>query len=347
VNIPLRAAAVCARFLFIASLCAVSLAGCATPADAAPDAAMAPDAGPFSDSAAPFDAAESTDAAAEADFGAALEFGVVSDAASADSGSLLSDGHEVLFVGNSYTYFHDLPARYRDFAATLPRAPIRVESVTAGGYTLSQHARDAAMDGTPLAGHLRMGPPEALSWDVVVLQEQSQTPGFPEGSAPRVASEAAAAELASLALARGAAVLVYATWGRAFGDAMNPTLYPDFLTMESRLESGYRAIAAAASAVGARVRIAPVGAAFARVHAAVVASGLDPLTAGSDFLALYADDGSHPSPRGSYLAACVIAGAITGTDPRALPDAPGLAPDVCAALRDVAAETLADPAWAP
>jgi hypothetical protein len=269
------------------------------------------------------------------------------DAEAALAGSLLTGGHEVLFVGNSYTYVNDLPARYRDFAATLPAAPVRIESVTAGGYTLSQHARDAATDGTALAGHLRTGTPDTTSWDVVVLQEQSQTPGFPEGSPPRLASEEGASALARLAAAKGAAVLLYATWGRARGDAMNPTLYPDFLTMEARLEEGYRALADVAVSAGARVRIAPVGAAFARVYAAVVASGLDPLASGSDFLALYADDGSHPSARGTYLAACVILGAISGVDPRTLPDALGLDASVCAALRDTAASTLADPMWTP
>jgi hypothetical protein len=308
------------------------------------------DAGASVDAAVPIDARVS-DAAPSTDAG--LDAGAPDadslDAAlpTADAGALLTDGHEVLFVGNSYTYVNDLPALHRVFAEALPPAPVRIESVTAGGYTLAQHATDAATDGTPLAGHLRTGTPEATSWDVVVLQEQSQTPGFPEGSPPRRASEEGAASLARLAAAKGASVLLFATWGRARGDAMNPALYPDFLTMEARLEEGYRALADVATAAGARVRIAPVGAAFARVHADVVAAGLDPLAAGSDFLALYDADGSHPSARGTYLAACVIVGVIAGVDPRTLPDAPGLDASTCAALRDTAASTVADPMWAP
>jgi hypothetical protein len=345
-NALLRGVAARATVRTVASLVVASLVACGTPADTAPDSAIPFDGPSSSDSAAPRDAAEASDSAPASDAGAATDLGLDADAASPDSGSLLTDGHEVLFVGNSYTFANDLPALHRLFAEAMPLTPVRVESVTAGGYTLSQHARDAATDGTALAGHLRTGPPEATSWDVVVLQEQSQTPGFPAGSPARLASEEGASALARLAAAKGAAVLLYATWGRARGDAMNPTLYPDFLTMEARLEEGYRALADVAIAAGARVRIAPVGAAFARVHAAVVASGLDPLAPGSDFLALYVDDGSHPSARGTYLAASVIQGAVTGTDPRSLPDAPGLDPAVCAALREVAAETLADPVWA-
>jgi hypothetical protein len=335
-------------FVLACTLVALAWIG-ACEADAAPprDAAVSADAG-TNDAAPSTDATFDADPPTDADTpDAAPARDAAPPPADAGAGSLLTDGHEVLFVGNSYTYANDLPSLHRLFAGSLPPVPVRIDSVTAGGYTLAQHATDAATDGTALAGHLRTGTSDATSWDVVVLQEQSQTPGFPEGSPPRRASEEGAASLARLAATKGAAVLLFATWGRARGDAMNPTLYPDFLTMEARLEEGYRALAASAAAAGARVRIAPVGPAFARVHADVVAAGRDPLAAGSEFLALYVADGSHPSARGTYLAACVILGAITGVDPRTLPDALGLDASVCAALRDTAAATLADPVWAP
>ena len=62
---------------------------------------------------------------------------------------------------------------------------------------------------------------------------------------------------------------------------------------------------------GVAVRLAPVGAAFRHVHDGVVAAGGEPTAADSPFLALYDPDGSHPSPRGAYLAACVLAATAT------------------------------------
>jgi hypothetical protein len=261
--------------------------------------------------------------------------------------SLLESGNSALFVGNSYTYVNDLPLVYREASMLLPPTPVRVESVTAGGYLLAQHATDAMTDGTALATFLRTGTAEETAWDVVVLQEQSQIPGFPEGNPERDASLDGASALGQLALARNASVVLYLTWGRELGDETNPGLYPDFQTMEDMLEDGYRAMSVRLASEGVDVRIAPVGPAFERVHADVVAAGGDPTAEGSDFDLLYDSDGSHPAPRGTYLAMCVILGTITGLDPFTFPDGAGLTPDEARAMRLVARATLADPTWTP
>ena len=143
--------------------------------------------------------------------------------------------------------------------------------------------------------------------------------------------------------------MLYVTWGRERGDETNPALFPDFETMEAALEAGYRSMAVRLTAEGRTVRLAPVGPAFARVHASVVAAGGDPVAEGSAFDALYDPDASHPSALGTYLAACVILSTITGRDPDSFADAPSLALDPAAAatMRAVAHDVLADPAWAP
>lgn len=260
---------------------------------------------------------------------------------------LLEVGNATLFVGNSYTYVNDLPLVYREAATLLPPSPVRVESVTAGGYLLAQHATDATTDGTALAVFMRTGTPAETAWDVVVLQEQSQIPGFPPGNPEREASLDGASALGALALARSASVVLYLTWGRELGDDTNPALFPDFTTMEERLEGGYRAMAARLEGEGVDVRIAPVGPAFARVHAAVLAEGGDPTAEGSDFDLLYDGDGSHPAPRGTYLAMCVILSTITGVDPIGFADGAGLTREEAAALRLVARATVSDPTWTP
>ena len=77
----------------------------------------------------------------------------------------------------------------RQARSILAYAPEDIEYCTritySGGYTLAQHARDAMTDGTPLSRWLRTGTREETSFDAVVLQEQSQTGGLPEGGADR------------------------------------------------------------------------------------------------------------------------------------------------------------------
>jgi len=328
----------------VALVALVALDACAEPTAMRVDAAVS-DAGPHDDAAVPAGDAAVPDAA--------VPDAAVPDAALLDGGadvgfpSLVTFGHDVLYVGNSYVFTNDVPASHRVLAAALPAVPVRVEAVAFGGYTLAQHATDARTDGTMLSRALRENPVDARAYDAVILQEQSQIGGFPEGQAARAASLEAAVSLARLATGNGSALVLYETWGRARGDGMNPDLYPDFATMQDRLDEGYRGMEARLRAEGARVRLAPVGAAFRRVHAAASEGGADPLADGSAFLALYEGDGSHPSAQGAYLAACVLVGTITGASPLGYPDGPRVAPTDAERLRAVAAATLEDPAWQP
>jgi hypothetical protein len=212
---------------------------------------------------------------------------------------------ELLFVGNSYTYYNDLDQLVASFATSLLGAPIVTASrVAAGGYRLPQHASDAATDATPLAAFLGTGPYPA--WTFVVLQDQSQLPGFPESQQERIDSVAASVELARRATEHRATTLLFQTWGRRNGDASNPDRFPDFLTMNNLLAEGYTQMEQAIRAAGYPVRRVPVGAAFAAIREGDLAAGKDPLDSASLFFRLYASDGSHPSLEGSYLAAATF-----------------------------------------
>ena len=245
----------------------------------------------------------------------------------------------VLFVGNSYVYTNDVPGQLRAMI------PATTEEVAPGGYTLAQHAVDAATPGTALDGWLGDDGPR---WDAVILQEQSQIGGFPLAHSwmeARLASLDGAAALGQRAARRGATVILYATWGRALGDPTEPTLFATYLAMQRQLDDGYLHTAELLRARGVATRGAPVGAAFQRVYDDVVAEGGDPVAAGSAFMALYEADGSHPSPRGAYLAACVLAVTATGADPVEFADAVALGPSVSASLRAVCAAATAEPRW--
>jgi hypothetical protein len=284
------------------------------------------------------DDASSVDAGARDDAGLAD----ASDDASSDGGE--PTGHEVLFVGNSYVFTNDVSGRYRTIAEAIA-PPVRVEVVAPGGYTWAQHAADARTDGTELARLLRTGTPEETAFDAMILQEQSQIGAFPAADPGRTMSVGAAVELAALARARDADVVLYVTWGRRDGDELNPILFPTFEAMQDLLDAGYSSLARYLAAQGTRVRLAPVGAGFRAVFDDVAASGADPLEAGSAFHALYEADGSHPSPRGAYLAACILAGAVFEIDPASFPDDAALGADASAGLREPCARALADPRW--
>jgi hypothetical protein len=73
-----------------------------------------------------------------------------------------------------------------------------------------------------------------------------------------------------------------------------------------------------------RADVAPAGEAWAR---ALSKPGHPPL---------WLDDGSHPTPAGTYLAACVLFATIFDRDPRGLPYRAGLSPEAAAELQAAA-----------
>jgi len=225
------------------------------------------------------------------------------------SGAVAAD-HAVLFVGNSYTGKNDLAGLYATLVAEgQPQwSDVVVLARTPGGYTLAGHWQDAQTPGELL--HELMVDPDP-PWDFVVLQDQSQIPGFPQDNFEWLASRDGAVGLAGLAAAEGAAIRLYLTWGRFNGDAQNPTLYPDYSTMQGLLVEGYDAYAAAIADAGLSSEIVGVGAGWQLAYDDAVAAGVDPL-GDTLFSRLYSSDGSHPSLLGSYLAACIFYGALTG-----------------------------------
>jgi len=208
----------------------------------------------------------------------------------------------VLFVGNSYTYYFELPVEVAALAP--PATPLITTSVTVGGATLGDHWAGAAKDAITAGGHA-----------VVVLQGQSQEPLLD------AAGFAANADLlAGAATSAGAEVAFYQTWARRAGDPFYaaPASGGTPAAMQDGLTAGY-----AAAATRNHAAVAPVG--EARRLALAEAPTLE----------LFDPDGSHPSAAGAYLAAAVLVETLTGQPPT---DAPRLGLDAAtrATLRDVA-----------
>lgn len=89
------------------------------------------------------------------------------DAWSGEVPAAASGSLQVLFLGNSYTYANDLPGTLTAVARSLGDN-VAADAFAKGAYRLMDHARDERS----------LAKIKARSWNFVVLQEQSQFPGF-------------------------------------------------------------------------------------------------------------------------------------------------------------------------
>lgn len=255
-----------------------------------------------------------------------------------------ADDPEILLIGNSYTGGNNLAAMLASLSAAGVDHWSSVDTTahSPGGRQLWQHLEDA--DGSNGDTTLRqLLVTDDAAWDHVTIQEQSQIPGFPPGQADYDASLDAAIGLDDLVEAAGADTVFFMTWGRRLGDSMNPDIYPDYPSMQALLADGYLSYAAATSTPGRPVTVAPVGYGFRTVWEDLEAAGEDPTADGTLFSDLYAGDGSHASPAGTYLAACVIFASITGRSPVGVPWGPdALDEATIELLQEVAHRTVLD-----
>lgn len=115
----------------------------------------------------------------------------------------------VLFIGNSYTYFHDLPRTLQTMAAMSGQASIEVATVLEGGATLKRHWTDGKA-----VQAIRKG-----SWNYIVLQDQSQTPATLPDTTLRY-GKLFGDEIAAVK----AKPVLYVTWHRKGRPAMQDSL---------------------------------------------------------------------------------------------------------------------------
>ncbi len=192
----------------------------------------------------------------------------------------------MLFIGNSYTFSNDLPGTLADMASTSKVPPsIEVAEVLAGGATFKS-LWDAG------EAQKRIG---EKTWTHVVLQGQSLEPLWQP-----TAFKTYGSKFADAILATPARVVWFATWARLEGDPSYSETWgggtPD--GMQDGLTAGYTALATKYPSS----LLVKVGEAFRLVKKERPA------------LALQVDDKSHPSPAGTYLAACMFYVALSGKD---------------------------------
>lgn len=218
----------------------------------------------------------------------------------------------VLLIGNSYSSSNDLPGMLTELAASEGKT-LTAELVAEGGWSLGDHANSTAT----------MGLIESLSWDYVILQEQSVIPSLTDYRekymypAARVLDEATSSA--------GAETLLFMTWGRENG--MTDVGFSSYAAMQDQLTIAYRGLG---EELGAR--ILPAGVAWQR------AIGKD-----AD-LNLWQLDGSHPTVAGSYLVACVMYASIYQESPVGASYRAGLPRGEARTLQEVA-ETVVLNSW--
>jgi hypothetical protein len=192
----------------------------------------------------------------------------------------------VLFIGNSYTYFNNLPDVFAKLvdASHLKKTDYAMQAP--GGWRLKDHwdkgqARQAI---------------QSQKWDYVVLQDQSQLGDehVIDGK-PRITTDEnfypTAIEMAKAIQTAGAIPVFYLTWAKK-------AVFED----QAMLDNAYFRAAKETKSI-----VAPVGVAWAEVRSK------------NPGIELYIEDGSHPSPAGTYLAACVFYATIIGRSPIGLP----------------------------
>ena len=202
---------------------------------------------------------------------------------------LLSFGQlkkEVLFIGNSYTYYNNLPDLVNEIALSFGDTLMH-ESSTPGGSNFNAHSTNAQT----------LNKINQKQWDYVVLQAQSQELSF---SHFQVANDSYpyAEILVDSIFANSSCTepLFFMTWGRKYGDQSNCQFYPPvctYLGMQQRLRENYLDMSFLHNA-----SCSPVGMAWKKFIEI------------DSTLNLYSSDNSHPSIYGSYLAACTFYSSI-------------------------------------
>ena len=189
---------------------------------------------------------------------------------------------KILFIGNSYTFVHDVPGTLKKIARSKGKH-IDVDMAVKPGATFAQHAGDSEI----------LDKIASKSWDYIVLQEQSQRMAW-DGDQFQRESFTPAMTLVQYIQQKvpGAKILLYSTWGRKNGDKDNCAILAEVCTyegMQRRITAAYGQLAARANAV-----VVPVGKVWQYVRQK------------NPTIELYEADETHQSVAGAYLSAATF-----------------------------------------
>jgi hypothetical protein len=261
-----------------------------------------------------------------------------------EAGQVAEPPLKVLFIGNSYTSVNDLPALVTALAEAAGGRKIETGQHLVGACTFERHVREqTAIDKI-----------RERKWDAVVLQENSMQPILNPESMHRYA------RILQWEISKqGAKTVFYLTWARQhipqMQDGADPATSPEYARAVYQAAGGVDAIGfenwckqhrsgLTGGLNGAYFRIAR------ELNASVAPIGMAWKKALADDpnLVLYQSDRSHPTPTGSYLAACVFYATLFDKSPLGLPGElkkwpwvlVRVAPDEAKRLQEVAWQTV-------
>ena len=218
--------------------------------------------------------------------------------------------YSILFIGNSMTYYHDMPTAIFEKMAASAGFDVTVRSVTAGGRFLWEHL---SLDDEPArAAKAALAADKAGVYDFVVLQE-----GMPDLYTRTENFYEAVRILTGKIRDLGAKPALYARMGNKRG---NPELDDPACTYEHV----YQTIVKAHETISQELDI-PV----AWAVRAAYEMNEEPLP-----FDLYDPDRSHPSYAGSYVAALCVFTVLFGADPTMITYDGELSPDQAALCRE-------------
>ena len=197
----------------------------------------------------------------------------------------------ILFVGNSYTQCNGGLENMLKSLAASKGIEIEAEASAIGGYSLQKHC----------SNQQTLDKIRSKAWDYVVLQEFSLYPSYPPEVVDTITYPYAKI-LSNMVHDKSVCTQLYfyMTWGRKNGYLSDTTYMPltSFDGMQRRLAESYCEMA-----VDNDGSVAPVGMAWKYVRD------------NYPEINLYTEDNSHPSPQGTYLAACVFYASIFNSSP--------------------------------
>lgn len=231
--------------------------------------------------------------------------------------SAQNDHARVLFIGNSYTDVNNLPNLVQRVSESAGCA-VEYESYTPGGCTFMNHCNNQSIN------LIRQG-----GWDVVVLQEQSQLPSFPQSQVEQECFPYAEYLVNTIYQYNpDGEAMFYMTWGRKNGDERNAPYFPVLATyegMDSMIYERYMYMARTYDA-----SVCPVG----RVWRYIRNNHAD--------IELYQPDDSHPSVAGSYAAACAFYTLIFHRSPLEITHVPDIDGTQAATIRQAVKTVVFD-----
>ena len=180
----------------------------------------------------------------------------------------------ILMLGNSFTFFHDMPS----MLAAILKAEVTAHT-RGGAYLAEQYNPDTEMGAKTLAAL------KNERWDYVVLQEQSNAPVLKKS-----AYQKSIDILVPLIRAAGAEPVIYASWAYREGSEKLASTGLSYEEMDRGMYESFHEAAERSHAL-----IADVGRAFTELR---------------ELVPVYEADDYHPSVSGFLLAAETIAAAI-------------------------------------